>query len=126
VKFGLFYQLPCADSQSEPARYHETLEQIRVADELGFDCAWLAELHFFKSFSIMPSPLIVAAVAVLQTIIADEPWRLAWVKEWLAQQERKEERGWVEEALNRYRVLEAKAYAELMVEEDRLRREFGP
>lgn len=67
MKFGLFYQLPCADSQSEPVRYQETLEQIRVADELGFDCAWLAELHFFKSFSIMPSPLIVAAVAAQQT-----------------------------------------------------------
>lgn len=55
MKFGLFYQLPCADSQSEPTRYQETLEQIRVADELGFDCAWLAELHFFKSFSIAGS-----------------------------------------------------------------------
>ena len=40
-------------------------------------------------------------VAVLQTIIADEQWHLAWVKEWLAQQEKKEERGRVKETLNR-------------------------
>lgn len=64
-------------------------------------------------------------VTVLQTIIADEQWHLAWVKEWLAQQEQKEDRSWVEETLNRYRTLEAKAYAELMIEEERLFREFG-
>jgi hypothetical protein len=56
VKFGLFYQLPCTAEQSEPARYQETIDQIVLADQLGFDVAWLAELHFFKNFSIMPSP----------------------------------------------------------------------
>lgn len=60
MKFGLFYQMPCADTQSEPIRYQETIEQIIHADTLGFDCPWLAELHFFKAFSIMSSPLIVA------------------------------------------------------------------
>ena len=65
VKFGLFYQLPCAAEQSEPTRYQETIEQIVLADQLGFDVAWLAELHFFKTFSIMPSPLMVA-VAIAQ------------------------------------------------------------
>jgi alkanesulfonate monooxygenase SsuD/methylene tetrahydromethanopterin reductase-like flavin-dependent oxidoreductase (luciferase family) len=67
VKFGLFYQLPCADTQSEPVRYQETIEQIVHADKLGFDCAWLAELHFFRPFSIMPSPLIMATAAAQQT-----------------------------------------------------------
>ena len=65
MKFGLFYQLPCTAEQSEPARYQETIEQIVLADQLGFDVAWLAELHFFRNFSIMPSPLMVA-VAVAQ------------------------------------------------------------
>ncbi len=65
MKFGLFYQLPCIAEQSEPARYQETIEQILLADQLGFDVAWLAELHFFRNFSIMPSPLMVA-VAVAQ------------------------------------------------------------
>ncbi|HZO81644.1 MAG TPA: LLM class flavin-dependent oxidoreductase [Candidatus Binataceae bacterium] len=67
MKFGLFYQLPCAPDQSEPTRYRETLEQIALADELGFDVAWLAELHFFKGFSIMPSPLMVAVAAAQRT-----------------------------------------------------------
>ena len=48
-------------------RYHETLEQIVYADELGFDTAWLAELHFNRPFSIMPAPLIVAAALAQRT-----------------------------------------------------------
>lgn len=67
MKFGLFYQMPCADTQSELVRYQETIEQIVHADTLGFDCAWMAELHFFKHFSIMPSPLIVATAAAQRT-----------------------------------------------------------
>jgi len=67
VKFGLFYQLPCADTQSGSVRYQETIEQIMHADTLGFDCAWLAELHFFKAFSIMASPLIVATAIAQHT-----------------------------------------------------------
>src|SRR3989442_10128425 len=67
MKFGLFYQLPCAPTQDEMTRYHETLEQIVYADELGFDTAWLAELHFNRPFSIMPAPLIVAAALAQRT-----------------------------------------------------------
>ena len=67
MKFGLFYQLPCAPDQSEADRYRETIEQIIFADELGFDIAWLAELHFFQPFSIMPAPLQIAVAAAQRT-----------------------------------------------------------
>ena len=67
MKFGLFYQLPCTAEQSEPVRYQETIEQIVLADQLGFDVAWMAELHFFRNFSIMPSPLMVAVAAAQHT-----------------------------------------------------------
>src|SRR5579859_6928350 len=67
MKFGLFYQLPCAPEQSEAARYNETVEQVILADEIGFDTAWLAELHFFRPFSIMPAPLIVATAIAQRT-----------------------------------------------------------
>ncbi len=67
MTFGLFYQLPCAPEQDEVTRYHETIEQIVYADELGFDTAWLAELHFFQSFSIMPAPLILATAIAQRT-----------------------------------------------------------
>ncbi len=67
MKFGLFYQLPCAPGQTDVVRYRETIEQIRHGDALGFGCAWLAELHFYKPFSIMSSPLIVAAAVAQHT-----------------------------------------------------------
>ena len=67
MKFGLFYQVPCAPEQSVAQRYQDTLEQIELADELGFDRAWIAELHFRGTFSAMPSPLMLAAVAAQRT-----------------------------------------------------------
>ena len=55
MKFGLFYQLPSAPTQHVVARYQETIEQIVYAEALGFDAAWLAELHFNPLFSVMPA-----------------------------------------------------------------------
>jgi len=66
VKFGLFFQLPCAADQTAAARYQDTIAQCQLADELGFDAAWLAELHFNQRFSVMPAPLMIAS-AIAQT-----------------------------------------------------------
>ena len=63
LKFGLFYQVPCAQGQSPADRYKDTLDQIQLGDELGFDNAWFAELHFNARNSITPSPLMLAAAA---------------------------------------------------------------
>src|SRR5919108_1359752 len=67
MRCGLFYQLPCASGQDAVTRYQETIEQIVYADELGFDVAWLAELHFYQPFSILSSPLILAAALAQRT-----------------------------------------------------------
>jgi alkanesulfonate monooxygenase SsuD/methylene tetrahydromethanopterin reductase-like flavin-dependent oxidoreductase (luciferase family) len=67
MEFGTFYQLPCAPGQTPLRRYEETIIQIQHADALGIDIAWLAELHFFPSFSIMPSPLLVASALAQRT-----------------------------------------------------------
>lgn len=61
MEFGVFYQLPCAEGQTPAARYDDTIAQARLADELGFDAVWLAELHFNPRFSVMSSPLLVAS-----------------------------------------------------------------
>ena len=58
--------MPCAPDQSPAQRYQDTISQVQLADELGFDAAWLAELHFNSRFSIMPAPLMVAS-AMAQT-----------------------------------------------------------
>jgi len=67
MEFGTFYQLPCTAEQSPLQRYEDTLMQIQHADALGLDVAWLAELHFFPTFSIMPSPLLVASALAQRT-----------------------------------------------------------
>ena len=66
MKFGVFYQMPCAEDQVPAQRYQDTIGQVQLADKLGFDAAWLAELHFNSRFSVMPSPLMVAS-AIAQT-----------------------------------------------------------
>ncbi len=66
MKFGVFYQMPCAADQIPAQRYQDTIAQVQLADELGYDSAWLAELHFNSRFSIMPAPLMVAS-AIAQT-----------------------------------------------------------
>ena len=66
MEFGVFYQLPCGDDQTPQQRYADTIAQCQLADSLGFDTAWLAELHFHPTFSITPSPMLLAS-AIAQT-----------------------------------------------------------
>ena len=67
MDFGLFYQLPAWPGQDPAQRYRDTLDQIAAGDDLGFDVAWLAEMHFAPQFSIMPSPLVVGAAVAART-----------------------------------------------------------
>ena len=66
MEFGLFYQLPCADEQSPADRYADTVSQAQLADRLGFDTVWLAEVHFNPRFSVLPAPLLLGS-AIAQT-----------------------------------------------------------
>ena len=56
MKFGLFFQTPEAPGQSHGERFAEMLDRIALADSLGFDVAWLAELHFGGAFSLLSCP----------------------------------------------------------------------
>ncbi len=67
MEFGVFYQLPCAADQTPIDRYEDTLAQVQLADELGFDAAWLAELHFNPKFSVLSAPLLVASALARTT-----------------------------------------------------------
>ena len=66
MEFGIFYQLPCADEQSPADRYADTISQAQLADELGYDTVWLAEVHFNPRFSVLPAPLLLGS-AIAQT-----------------------------------------------------------
>jgi alkanesulfonate monooxygenase SsuD/methylene tetrahydromethanopterin reductase-like flavin-dependent oxidoreductase (luciferase family) len=63
MRFGFFDQLPCAGGYTERQRYRDILAQIALGDRIGFDTAWLGELHFGRGFSILADPLMVLAAA---------------------------------------------------------------
>lgn len=67
MNFGLF----CLNTQrtlgATPSEvYSATAEQVRLADETGFDIAWFAE-HHFSSYCLCPSPLTMCAYIAPQT-----------------------------------------------------------
>src|SRR5216683_4648889 len=67
MKFGVFFQTPEAPGQSHGERFAEMLDRIGLADSLGFDVAWLAELHFGGAFSLLSSPLMAVPVIAQRT-----------------------------------------------------------
>ena len=67
MKFGLFFQAPEAPGQTHAQRYQEMFELIALAEDLGFDVAWLAELHFGGAFSLLAHPLMMVPVIAQRT-----------------------------------------------------------
>jgi len=67
VRFGLFFQAPEADGQTHAERYAEVFDLAARADELGFDVAWLAELHFGGAFSLLANPLMMVPMIAQRT-----------------------------------------------------------
>jgi len=66
MKFGLLYEisLPDGGGMSEETAYWNVLEQIALADKVGFDHVWCVEHHFLGPFSLCSSPsTFLAAVA---------------------------------------------------------------
>ena len=67
MRFGLFFQAPEAAGQTHAERYAEMFDVIGLADSLGFDVAWLAELHFGGAFSLLANPLMAVPVIAQRT-----------------------------------------------------------
>jgi alkanesulfonate monooxygenase SsuD/methylene tetrahydromethanopterin reductase-like flavin-dependent oxidoreductase (luciferase family) len=73
MKFGVFYehQLPKPWNPGDEARlFHQALEQVVLADRLGFDHAWEVEHHFLDEYSHSSAPevFLAAAAALTKTI----------------------------------------------------------
>jgi alkanesulfonate monooxygenase SsuD/methylene tetrahydromethanopterin reductase-like flavin-dependent oxidoreductase (luciferase family) len=70
VKFGLIYELqmqkPWADG-AEARTYHDALEQIELADKVGFDYVWEVEHHFLVEYSHSSAPEVLLAAASQRT-----------------------------------------------------------
>jgi alkanesulfonate monooxygenase SsuD/methylene tetrahydromethanopterin reductase-like flavin-dependent oxidoreductase (luciferase family) len=66
MKFGVFYelQLPKPWNEGDEHRlFHEALDQIVLADKLGFDHAWEVEHHFLEEYSHASAPEVFLATA---------------------------------------------------------------
>jgi alkanesulfonate monooxygenase SsuD/methylene tetrahydromethanopterin reductase-like flavin-dependent oxidoreductase (luciferase family) len=70
MRFGIFYehQIPRPwDRHSEHRQFHQALEQIELADALGFDYAWMVEHHFLEEYSHGSSPTAFFGAASQRT-----------------------------------------------------------
>jgi len=70
LRFGVFYelQLPKPWNEGDEHRlFQEALEQVVLADRLGFDYAWEVEHHFLDEYSHSSSPEIFLACAAGRT-----------------------------------------------------------
>lgn len=67
MHFGLF----CLNTQRNKAKtpreiYAETLEQVKLVDDVGFEIAWFAE-HHFSNYCLCPSPMTMTTYMAGQT-----------------------------------------------------------
>ena len=70
MKFGIFYehQLPKPwDEGAEEKLFHEALDQVALADRLGFNNVWAVEHHFLEEYSHCSSPEVFLAACAART-----------------------------------------------------------
>jgi alkanesulfonate monooxygenase SsuD/methylene tetrahydromethanopterin reductase-like flavin-dependent oxidoreductase (luciferase family) len=70
MRFGVFYelQLPRPWKEGDERNlFHEALEQVALADRLGFDYAWEVEHHFLEEYSHSSAPEVFLAAAAART-----------------------------------------------------------
>ena len=67
MHFGLFSLLQQRDRGKAPRQiYQEMVEQVKLAEDVGYEIAWFAE-HHFSNYCVMPSPLSIIHYMAPQT-----------------------------------------------------------
>ncbi|HYU60404.1 MAG TPA: LLM class flavin-dependent oxidoreductase [Solirubrobacterales bacterium] len=71
MRFGLFYEhqnpRPWEDERSEHRLLKDALDQVELADRLGFDYVWEVEHHFLEEYSHSSAPEVFLAAASQRT-----------------------------------------------------------
>src|SRR5215469_14042756 len=70
MKFAIFYELQLPRPWSpdgEYALYHDALQQLELADGLGYDHAWVVEHHFLEEYSHSSAPEVFLGAASQRT-----------------------------------------------------------
>ena len=70
MKAGLIYEIESVKPHTDDHEYRvfwETMEQIELADRLGFDSVWTVEHHFLNEFSYCSAPEVFLACVAQRT-----------------------------------------------------------
>jgi alkanesulfonate monooxygenase SsuD/methylene tetrahydromethanopterin reductase-like flavin-dependent oxidoreductase (luciferase family) len=67
VKCSLFTEIQCPEGSSPAARLEEFMEQAELADRLGFNTYWIAEIHCQPKFSLLSAPYVVLGAVAQRT-----------------------------------------------------------
>jgi alkanesulfonate monooxygenase SsuD/methylene tetrahydromethanopterin reductase-like flavin-dependent oxidoreductase (luciferase family) len=70
MKFGIFYELQIPrpwEPGGEHRLYQNALDQVELADRLGYDYAWEVEHHFLEEYSHSPAPEVFLGAASQRT-----------------------------------------------------------
>jgi len=70
VKFGIIYELQMQkpwNGDTEYRTYHDALDQIELADKVGFDYVWEVEHHFLPEYSHSSAPEVFLAAVSQRT-----------------------------------------------------------
>src|SRR5215813_3480337 len=70
MKFGIFYELQLPrpwEREGELRLYQNALDQVELADKLGYDYAWEVEHHFLEEYSHSPAPEVFLGAASQRT-----------------------------------------------------------
>jgi alkanesulfonate monooxygenase SsuD/methylene tetrahydromethanopterin reductase-like flavin-dependent oxidoreductase (luciferase family) len=67
MKFGLFYEIQVprpAPPEAEHQRIREIVDQVRLAEEMGFERVWFVEHHFLTEWAhCSASEVMLAAIS---------------------------------------------------------------
>lgn len=66
MKVGLFFEWPNPEIRDWKQVFDESIEQVQLAEELGFDFVLVAE-HHFSNYGMSPSPLLQALAIAERT-----------------------------------------------------------
>ena len=69
MDISLFYELETSDTSDEGIKrvYRECIEQVKLADELGYRAVWFTEHHFLPSFSYSSAPEVFLGALARET-----------------------------------------------------------
>jgi alkanesulfonate monooxygenase SsuD/methylene tetrahydromethanopterin reductase-like flavin-dependent oxidoreductase (luciferase family) len=67
VKCSLFTEIQCPDGSLPATRLREFMEQAELADQLGFNTFWIAEIHCQPRFSLLTAPYVVLGAVAQRT-----------------------------------------------------------